>query len=455
MPPTSAAPAEKSSSGWAFNLRTSKVRHTDRDLDDSGSDSDSSSDSGVDESRMLDDLDISTRKETVVYKPNPFSIAKINAAARSTNRPSSKNEPSRPIKPMNARRKTNGSIVDGLKKQSEKAKSKFRRSSPQANATPSTVRPSSRDSVHEHVNTPVILPKSSTKPQVHPDDTHIYSDMAPGAPSASKTTSFPTGPPVSPNALPSSLRPSHIQAVETHITRDRPFNSHALSLPGASPTDAVVHVPFLVDQDSPDAQVRAPESIYARPQPPRAFQTQRPIASYFSSPVSRPDISFSPTNNASLSSPLPIVARPIRSIARPQPQPFFAPRRNILQRTLVNTAPHFSVHASPKLRLSRPLAPAVPQPFRPPTPVPIRLLPTPASPLLCINEGPRRPDPEGTSPPHFAWNPPAISGPYANPQPKAPVSNKYARIQPQKATHLTITPEVNCQTECIQVVYRS
>ncbi len=339
MPPNTAAPAAASSSAWSFNLRTSKIRRADRDLDDSGFDSDPSSDSDVDESHMLDDLDISTRDETVVYKPNPFSIAKINAAARSTNRPPSTNGPSRPIKPTKAGKKPGGSIVDGLRKQSEKAKSRFQRPPLQANATPSTLRSSSK-AQQERAPTPIPVPK----PPIHPEDTHICGDLAP---SASEATSISYAPP-------SPLRSSHAQTAETCIPR--PFDPPALSLPETCPIDAVVvHAPLSRLTDIPDAPMRAPDSMHARPRRPRAFQTQRPLASYFSSPVSRPKISVSPTNNASLSSPMRTVARPIQPIARSQPQSFFAPQRNILQSTLANMAPRFPTQASHVLRPTMPL----------------------------------------------------------------------------------------------------
>ncbi|PBK99630.1 hypothetical protein ARMGADRAFT_1161253 [Armillaria gallica] len=336
MPPNTAAPAAASSSAWSFNLRTSKIRRADRDLDDSGSDSDPSSDSEVDESHMLDDLDISTRDETVVYKPNPFSIAKINAAARSTNRLPSTNEPSRPIKPTKAGKRPGGSIVDGLKKQSEKAKSKFQRPPPRANATPSTVRSLSKTQ-QERAPTPISVPK----PPIHSEDTHICGDLAPSASEAASICYAP----------PSPLRSSHVQAAETCIPR--PFDPPALSLPETCPIDAVVvHASFSHLQDIPDAPMRAPDSIHARPRP-HAFQTQRPLASYFSSPVSRPEISVSPTNNVSLSSPMRTVARPIQPIHRSQPQSFFAHQQNILQST---PATRCRTQVSPILRPTMPLA---------------------------------------------------------------------------------------------------
>jgi hypothetical protein len=66
---------------WIFDYRS----HCD---EDSGSDSDSSfhgSKSNIcDESRLRSELDISTRPDAAVFKPNPFSIAKMNAFTRSS-----------------------------------------------------------------------------------------------------------------------------------------------------------------------------------------------------------------------------------------------------------------------------------------------------------------------------------------------------------------------------------
>lgn len=64
---------------WAFDFRT-PLCHINDDSDDSD-DPDESKVSN--EAKLRQDLDLSTREETVAYKPNPFSIAKANAAYRS------------------------------------------------------------------------------------------------------------------------------------------------------------------------------------------------------------------------------------------------------------------------------------------------------------------------------------------------------------------------------------
>ncbi|KAJ7631121.1 hypothetical protein FB45DRAFT_1058991 [Roridomyces roridus] len=94
---------------WAFNLRSK----TDEDED---SDDDDDPNPIVEESPK--DFDISSREETVVYKPNPFSIAKINAAARA-NRPAAP-VPARRPNPAPKKQPT-GRIVDCFKAAEKKS----------------------------------------------------------------------------------------------------------------------------------------------------------------------------------------------------------------------------------------------------------------------------------------------------------------------------------------------
>jgi hypothetical protein len=68
--------ATMSSSDWSFNLRTI---HPD---DSEDSDSERQSTAVSEETQLLKDLDLSSRQESVDYKPNPWNIAKINAASR-------------------------------------------------------------------------------------------------------------------------------------------------------------------------------------------------------------------------------------------------------------------------------------------------------------------------------------------------------------------------------------
>lgn len=107
--------AAMSSSGWAFNLRTSRNLHAD---DSSDSDSDSCEHQTSEDTRLLNEIDISSREETVAYKPNPFSIAKINAAVRKPNpvpKPAPTKLKSPPRKPSST-----ATIPNAFKKQTQR-----------------------------------------------------------------------------------------------------------------------------------------------------------------------------------------------------------------------------------------------------------------------------------------------------------------------------------------------
>lgn len=69
----------KESDRWLFNYRTIPLNEPDSD----SSDDDSKKQIASEESQLWSELDISSRSDAAVYKPNPFSIAKINAASRS------------------------------------------------------------------------------------------------------------------------------------------------------------------------------------------------------------------------------------------------------------------------------------------------------------------------------------------------------------------------------------
>lgn len=105
-------------SDWAFNLRATA------NLEDS-SDSDSDDCAALlknnpisPEAQLLKDLDLSSRHETVEYKPNPWNIAKMNAVSRTT-RPSP--DHGTIVNPVRAKNPPRGRIVDLFKTQSEKS----------------------------------------------------------------------------------------------------------------------------------------------------------------------------------------------------------------------------------------------------------------------------------------------------------------------------------------------
>ncbi|KAJ8692598.1 hypothetical protein PTI98_009896 [Pleurotus ostreatus] len=69
------------SSFWGYSLRGNDFID-DQDEDDGAPDDLSTKSHLPNETDMLNDLDLSTREEAAVYKPNPWTIAKINAASR-------------------------------------------------------------------------------------------------------------------------------------------------------------------------------------------------------------------------------------------------------------------------------------------------------------------------------------------------------------------------------------
>jgi hypothetical protein len=97
---------------WSYNLRAAKTNQ-DSDSDSDSNDNAATTNSAFEseEARFLKDLDLSSREETVIYKPNPFSIAKINAASRPT-RASTPIIARRTSKP--AQKKPQGRIVDSF-----------------------------------------------------------------------------------------------------------------------------------------------------------------------------------------------------------------------------------------------------------------------------------------------------------------------------------------------------
>jgi hypothetical protein len=99
------------SSEWSFSLRTG----TYADSDDSDSDSDATAiDTPSKQTQLFKDLDLSSREDTAQYKPNPFSIAKVNAALRKKTGDVT-NQEAQPLAPQRARTKpTNKQQAKGI-----------------------------------------------------------------------------------------------------------------------------------------------------------------------------------------------------------------------------------------------------------------------------------------------------------------------------------------------------
>ncbi|KAI6006840.1 hypothetical protein EDD15DRAFT_2207285 [Pisolithus albus] len=102
---------------WSYNHRTGGAS---RHADNSDSDSENADTDGpCDVSSLLRDIDLSSRQETVNYKPNPWSIAKINARSRDSHRQSMKERSQLPSK--SGAMPTMGPIGAAFKKQTDRA----------------------------------------------------------------------------------------------------------------------------------------------------------------------------------------------------------------------------------------------------------------------------------------------------------------------------------------------
>ena len=111
---TMAAPS--TDGGWSFDLRS-----YDNFCSSSSPSPASSPPSLSTDAQLLKDIDLTSRNDEALYKPNPWSIAKINAASR----PKSDVELGIPTGSMTMEKKLKkpkGLIVDFLKKQAEGAK---------------------------------------------------------------------------------------------------------------------------------------------------------------------------------------------------------------------------------------------------------------------------------------------------------------------------------------------
>jgi len=147
MKSTSSA-KENYSADWAFNFRSSHFDVYDTDTDsEEGPAVPAEKDS--EEAKLAKELDISERQETAVYKPNPFSIAKINAVARRTANNIQVDKPATCPEPALFRDapklKAQFTIVDGFKRQVQRAQSATKGKAPALKLAP---RPPARKPIH-------------------------------------------------------------------------------------------------------------------------------------------------------------------------------------------------------------------------------------------------------------------------------------------------------------------
>ena len=104
---------------WSFNLRSADSGFFDSDDDDDENVRNAGTYSCLppSSSQTLQQIDLAAREDSALYKPNPWSIARINAASRSR-------QPNATLKPASkkpaAKKPPQGTIVDAFKRQAQK-----------------------------------------------------------------------------------------------------------------------------------------------------------------------------------------------------------------------------------------------------------------------------------------------------------------------------------------------
>lgn len=123
---------------WSFSLRSATGFYGDASDDDGDEsnvgDARTSSRFSSNSSQTLQQIDLAAREDSAQYKPNPWSIARINAASRPR-------QPKATIQPVSekatAKNPPQGAIVDAFKKQAQKPKTTNSSTSANRRQTPS------------------------------------------------------------------------------------------------------------------------------------------------------------------------------------------------------------------------------------------------------------------------------------------------------------------------------
>ncbi|KAK7064067.1 hypothetical protein R3P38DRAFT_3339462, partial [Favolaschia claudopus] len=296
---------------WSFNLRSIQANHdSDSDSDDENN---APNNSISEETRLLQDLDISTREESVVYKPNPFSIARINAAARGNQPP--KNSVAKHFNKPNDKPLA-GAIVDSFKKAEQKKRSSHPTSTKKPlapSAVTHTTPPLTSKAPTDHSKS--VAARAAPRPNSRPDESH---DCGPTAPDiASETIASITAAPAHlhvPTPLPSPPPPAVVlkQSMRPPSVSSRPDFS-TLTVPSGT----------IVTTNA----LKAPAHLSTSSHPAKKFRPPAPIS--FSSPAknSTPFASRKPVFLSSPLRPAPISALPVPDstlAARPKQFPNYS-----------------------------------------------------------------------------------------------------------------------------------
>ncbi|KAA1473541.1 hypothetical protein DENSPDRAFT_279308 [Dentipellis sp. KUC8613] len=170
----------RSSSDWSFSLRSYCAFDDSSDSDsDSPSQPSTSQPKLSEDAKLLASLDLSSRPDEAVYKPNPWSIAKVNAAsrgapARDTSSEAKGNEKgAQDLESEKTKKKPKGRIVDLFRKQAENAGTGLKPDGPLPLPLPGCVGPRASGtsaaqmkakasvSRHERSGTKATMPKAS------------------------------------------------------------------------------------------------------------------------------------------------------------------------------------------------------------------------------------------------------------------------------------------------------
>jgi len=238
---------------WSFNLRSATSGFSDSDDDEEKNAGDAGiysrlSSSG---SQALQQIDLAAREDNAQYKPNPWSIARINAASR----PRQLNATPKPVseKPA-AKNLPQGAIVDAFKRQAQKPVT----TNPSSQAIRRQI-PSQKPALTSAIDAPddsVSVPARSPAPIAHITTSAIDPVPIPSQPTTSRQRRGTLLPPFLPRKASPTLHssPSTRRSQNPHFT---PSSKHVqpFSTPGLP---------------HPRPQHHAPSVFGPRPTPPHA-----------------------------------------------------------------------------------------------------------------------------------------------------------------------------------------
>ncbi|KAF9652729.1 hypothetical protein BDM02DRAFT_2598907 [Thelephora ganbajun] len=219
---------------WSFSLRSATGFFNDADSDED--DEQNVGDAGTfsllssSSSHILQQIDLAAREDSAQYKPNPWSIARVNAASRSR-------QPNSAVKPVPenaaAKKPPQGAIVDAFKRQAQKPKTTTN-SSTQANRrqTP-TQKPTSTPAIDASDNL-VTDPARSSAPIAHITTSTIDPVPAPSqppTPQQHQETQFPSFLPRRVFPAPHSSKPNYRSPNPCFTPNLKPVQPHSSPAP--------------------------------------------------------------------------------------------------------------------------------------------------------------------------------------------------------------------------------